>query len=98
MGLRDHIDYSPISKFEPLQDGKENFEDFAVIIEDYFDQDYGRYEYDREKGVLTLATGGWSYNEAVIAAIEMNSMAMTMWWQKSERGGLHVFARQMGAT
>lgn len=94
MSLHDHVNYDPVKTFEPHRDKKENFDGFVSLVESLFDQDYGRFEYDEKKGILTLATGGWSCNEALIGAIECNSLVMQFWWQKSERGGLHVFGRQ----
>ena len=38
-----------------------------------------------------LATGGWSGNEEVIAALSKNSMFDAMCWQSSHRGGLHIY-------
>ena len=40
---------------------------------------------------LRLATGGWSGNEEIIGAIEKNTMFQMMCWQKSQRGGLHIY-------
>lgn len=38
-----------------------------------------------------LATGGWSGNEEVIAAMESNMMFVPLCWQSSHRGGLHIY-------
>jgi len=45
----------------------------------------------QERGLWRLATGGWSGNEDIIAALASNLMFWTMCWQRSERGGLHWF-------
>ena len=39
---------------------------------------------------LRLATGGWSGNEGLIAALEKN-MNWLFSWRLSARGGLHIF-------
>lgn len=46
-------------------------------------------EPDRE--YLRFATGGWSGNEDIIAALEDNLMVRAMCWRLSARGGLHVY-------
>lgn len=42
-------------------------------------------------GSVELVTGGWSGNEDVIAAMRDNVVLWSLCWQRSERGGLHVF-------
>ena len=44
-----------------------------------------------EGGMWRLATGGWSGNEDIIAALQDNHMFWALCWQRSERGGLHWF-------
>lgn len=44
-----------------------------------------------EGGMWRLATGGWSGNEEIVAALRKNHMVWVMCWQRSERGGLHWF-------
>lgn len=39
---------------------------------------------------LRLATGGWSGNESIVSAVDSNMFGFSC-WQKSERGGLHVY-------
>lgn len=39
----------------------------------------------------TFATGGWSGNEAVIAALEKNLVVQALCWLASYRGGKHVY-------
>jgi hypothetical protein len=43
-------------------------------------------------GVYTLVTGGWSGNEDVISALMRNPIFWMFYWERSERGGLHVFS------
>lgn len=81
--------YEAILKFDPVKDA---FDDFARLVADYWDCSYGLLEYNKDKQVLKLATGGWSDNESVIDAIEQNRMIMMCWWAMSQRGGAYWFA------
>lgn len=40
---------------------------------------------------VRFATGGWSGNEDVIAALKSNIMVRALCWRLSARGGLHIF-------
>lgn len=40
---------------------------------------------------LRLATGGWSGNESIVAALRKNWMAHALCWQFTSRGGLHIY-------
>jgi len=40
---------------------------------------------------LRLATGGWSGNESIIAALEKNPIVQAFCWYMSARGGLHIY-------
>lgn len=42
-------------------------------------------------GMIALATGGWSGNEDIIAALQENQMFWILCWQSSHRGGMHWF-------
>lgn len=66
--------------YDDIQGGLE----FAVSLWKY--PDY----IAREDGVLYLATGGWSGNESIIAAMRAN---IGIWsrWICSSRGGAHEF-------
>lgn len=44
----------------------------------------------QEGGFLKLATGGWSGNESIIAAMQENYMLWSLLWESSHRGGLKV--------
>lgn len=40
---------------------------------------------------MRFATGGWSGNESVIAALKANTMVWAMTWCLTARGGLYIF-------
>lgn len=40
---------------------------------------------------VRFATGGWSGNESVIAALKRNRVLCALTWCLSARGGLHIF-------
>jgi hypothetical protein len=44
-----------------------------------------------EERYVRFATGGWSGNEAVIAALRKNFMIRAMCWRLSASGGLHIY-------
>jgi hypothetical protein len=49
---------------------------------------YGNIIVNGRKVIMT--TGGWSGNESLIYALQ-ETMWWQLYWQKSERGGLHEF-------
>lgn len=40
---------------------------------------------------LRLATGGWSGNEEIVAALKTNMILRSLSWRLSAAGGLHIF-------
>ncbi|HWO88896.1 MAG TPA: hypothetical protein VNL98_07075 [Gemmatimonadales bacterium] len=58
-----------------------------ALVADHGDREYVRF-----------ATGGWSGNEAIIAALQRNLMVMAMCWRVSTRGGLHIYALPIGES
>jgi len=40
---------------------------------------------------VRFATGGWSGNESIIAALRANLVVWGVCWRLSARGGLHIF-------
>lgn len=44
-----------------------------------------------EDRYLRFATGGWSGNDSLIAALRQNHMAWALTWCLTARGGLHIF-------
>jgi hypothetical protein len=72
---------------------------FLDAVEQTYDTRYGRWyrewheaQYGKhEKVVLTVATGGWSENEAVIAALLENFWIRSLFYESWQRGGKYVF-------
>lgn len=72
-------------------------------VKDAWDQTYGSakmVESTQELAVLVatkgerflrLATGGWSGNEALVAALKRNGLVSSLAWCLSARGGLHIY-------
>lgn len=44
----------------------------------------------------TFTTGGWSENEEILEALKQQRLAWALTWQRSERGGKHVFKEDRG--
>ncbi len=82
----DRIRKWPISEnYKPL---------FDYIISNAWKHDFGKATaYDDEYGQIeyTFVTGGWSENEEIISALKEQRLAWALTWQRSERGGKHVF-------
>jgi len=47
---------------------------------------------------LRLATGGWSGNESLVAALRANRMISLQAWRLHARGGLHIYQYPQGTT
>ncbi len=54
-------------------------------INKVWDFDYGRIRPYEDK--LCFITGGWSENEAIIGALEQNTIIVVQYWLSSHRGG-----------
>lgn len=65
-----------------------DFDDLLEYVTDCIDG-YGRAW--KENGEFKIATGGWSGNESVIAALEKNTVFWALCWSSSHCGGLYVF-------
>lgn len=68
---------------------RQALETLFAYIEERWSRDYGRW--DREGDIITMATGGWSGNEELIAALRENFLVWSLCWVSSHRGGGHVF-------
>lgn len=62
--------------------------DWIEYIREAWNHHYGRMW--EEKGLLKLATGGWSGNEAITHSMRENHVLWGMLWESSHRGGLEV--------
>ncbi|MDD2765972.1 MAG: hypothetical protein PHE83_18575 [Opitutaceae bacterium] len=63
-------------------------------IREAWNHHYGRMW--EENGMLKMATGGWSGNEAITHAMRENHALWAMLWESSHRGGIEVL-RQTNA-
>ena len=61
---------------------------WLAYIREAWNHQYGRMW--QEKGLLKLATGGWSGNEAITHAMKQNYVLWALMWESSHRGGLEV--------
>jgi hypothetical protein len=75
-------------------DGKDSSEMIAWIYEAW-NHDYGSINKHwlqcKNVNQYTLITGGWSGNEDVLYSLHVNRLFDALYWQKSERGGKHVY-------
>jgi len=73
-------------------DGKDP-QEMLEWIDQAWNHDYGFIDEKRMKGKTrhTLVTGGWSGNEDVLYSLHVNRLFDALYWQKSERGGKHVY-------
>lgn len=81
----------PITDFNPIT---QSWADLLYILQDLWSQTSGTMVSvgtSRGYGELYLATGGWSQNEEIIAAMERNFLLWSLIWRKSERGGAYWF-------
>lgn len=67
-----------------------------LFIQDNWNQEKGRFEIKTYH--VYAATGGWSGNEAIIAALQNNYMVWSLTWQKSARGGAYWFTLPLKRT
>lgn len=79
------------------------YEDVLGLVVEAWDKNYGAVDtelraeealvvdYDDKHSYVRFATGGWSWNEAVIAAFCGNTLGWMFTWELSARGGLHIF-------
>lgn len=69
---------------------REDFRGLLGFVRDRWwpDRDYGWQEDGRR---YAIATGGWSGNEELVAALKQNTMFWMLCWQMSRRGGYYEF-------
>jgi len=58
---------------------------------------YGRY-WVQTGPVYAIATGGWSGNEEIIAAMQDNKLFWMLYWTQSRRGGKYIFGAPVPAN
>lgn len=73
-------------------------EDFKGLIEELTAhlEGYGRVWLD--EGKIKIATGGWSDNEEIVAALMRNSLFVALFWESTHRGGLIVIRPPLAAN
>lgn len=54
-------------------------------------EEYGRCEYDSNRRVWVVVTGGWSGCEDVIMSLQKNHLFWSLCWMLSKRGGYYEF-------
>lgn len=57
---------------------------------------YGRVWEDGNR--IKIATGGWSDNEEIVAALMRNSLFVALFWESTHRGGLTVIRPPLAAN
>jgi len=83
-------DLRRIRSFRPNKDDPIEFAEFVCQV---WNKHYGKVIFkkkDKDTMILKLITGGWSGNEEIITALAQ-TMFWSLFWEKSERGGLYVF-------
>lgn len=81
----------------PTKDQIENIADWPLTdlrgllehMQKLWNNDFGKVEVIGNE--YHFITGGWSRNEDIIDAARENGFFWGICWEKSERGGLHVF-------
>jgi hypothetical protein len=73
-----------------IENTDESLHKFMELIKPLW-RNYG-YVY-RKGNMYVLATGGWSGNESVIAAMKDNFIFWMLFWHSSRRSGRYVFKR-----
>lgn len=61
---------------------------WLAYIREAWNHNHGRIWH--QDGLLKMATGGWSGNEAIVEAMRRNSLLWSFMWDSSRRGGLEV--------
>jgi len=84
----DSNEYPTEETLKAIKEWNHPFDGFEEFLTEAFNG-YGRVW--REKGLLNIATGGWSGNEDMIGALQDNFIFWTIHWEASRRGGLFQF-------
>ncbi|MDD4873367.1 MAG: hypothetical protein PHE15_00090 [Dehalococcoidales bacterium] len=64
---------------------------------DFIEQiwEFGDWGFHRTKHTLELDTGGWSGNEDIIDALQLNYLFWSLYWEEHRRGGHYKFNDEM---
>jgi hypothetical protein len=84
-----------ISTWQPDFNSRPIYAGLHEFLQACWNADYGKiFESEDDDGEkqICFATGGWSSNEAIMDALDKNSLFNTLAWDSSHRGGLHKYA------
>ena len=65
--------------------------DYGTVSEDLQPAERALLHAEATERFLRFATGGWSGNESVIAALNANCLLCTFTWRLNAAGGLHIY-------
>ena len=84
-----------LKKIEEWDAGAGGYNDLMRFIKPYwrysFDGYWSETEYEGEGIEYSISTGGWSGNEDIIRALQMNMFFWSLYWLQSRRGGHYIF-------
>lgn len=63
----------------------------GVVTEELTAQEKALVRAEEGDRFLRFVTGGWSGNEALLAALDQNWLATSLTWRVSTAGGLHIY-------
>lgn len=88
----DSSDITAIENWKPPSEwsGTAPWLPLLELVEDAWNKDMGAVRPEPGGGTAFI-TGGWSGNEEIICALQINSIAWCMLWLSSHRGGKYVF-------
>jgi len=88
--IEDNIEYPTEEELNRIKEW--NPMDFVELMK-YIDKLWWAWGYRVKDNQYHLSTGGWSGNERIIEALRENSIAWSLHWVSSHRGGHYVFDR-----
>jgi hypothetical protein len=84
-----------LEKIEKWDASEGSYNDLMKFIKPYWRYSFEWYwsetEYESEGIEYSISTGGWSGNEDIIRALQMNRLFWCLYWLQSRRGGHYIF-------